>query len=92
MTGGIAGFAARYPLAWHVIEAEGAGCETLYPAATLRRLSGLPDDSTNRDCEHIAGHAAYGAVVRSPILTAPRTDGFLVPKLLGWAEHMGNVR
>ena len=32
------GFAARYPLVWHVIEAEGAGCESLYPAATLRRL------------------------------------------------------
>jgi hypothetical protein len=45
---GIAGFAARYPLVWHVIEAEGAGCDILYPAATLRRLSGLPADSANR--------------------------------------------
>jgi hypothetical protein len=52
MTGaarGIAGFAERYPRAWHVIEAEGAGCEILYPAATLRRLSGLPASSANRD-------------------------------------------
>jgi hypothetical protein len=49
MTGGIAGFAARYPLVWHVIEAEGAGCDTLYPAATLRHLSGLPADTDNRE-------------------------------------------
>jgi hypothetical protein len=47
--GGIAGFAERYPLVWHVIEAEGAGCGTLYPAATLRRLSGLAADGTNRN-------------------------------------------
>ncbi len=49
MSGGAEGFARRYPLAWHVIEAEGAGCETLYPAATLRRLAGLERDSANRD-------------------------------------------
>jgi hypothetical protein len=48
-TGGIARFAARYPLVWHVIEAEGAGCDTLYPAETLRRLCGLPSDSANRE-------------------------------------------
>jgi hypothetical protein len=46
---GAEGFAARYPRVWHVVEAEGAGCETLYPAVTLRRLASLPDDSANRD-------------------------------------------
>jgi hypothetical protein len=49
MIGGIAGFAARYPLVWHVIEAEGVGCNTLYPAATLRQMSGLAADSANRN-------------------------------------------
>jgi hypothetical protein len=46
---GIAGFTERYPVVWHVIEAEGAGCETLYPASTLRSLGGLPADTRNRD-------------------------------------------
>jgi hypothetical protein len=53
MTGGVAegveGFAERYPRVWHVMEAEGAGCETLYPAATLRCLAGMPPDPANRD-------------------------------------------
>lgn len=49
MSGGLTGFAARYPLVWHVIEAEGAGCRTLYPAATLRNQCGLPADSANRE-------------------------------------------
>ena len=49
MTGGLAAFASRYKRAWHVMEAEGEGCQILYPAATLRGLAGLNADNANRD-------------------------------------------
>jgi len=87
------GFAARYPLVWHVIEAEGAGCESLYPAATLRRLSGLPADSTNRnDFQHLTLPDGVSAVLRLQLMPDER----LVPTLTGafsgrpdlWRAHI----
>ena len=77
---GIAGFAARYPLVWHVIEAEGAGCDTLYPAATLRRLCGLPADSTNRETfQRLALPGGAPAVLRLQLMP----DARLMPTLGG---------
>jgi hypothetical protein len=71
--GGIAGFAARYPLVWHVIEAEGAGCDTLYPAATLRRLSGLPADTANREAfQRLALPAGTPAILRLQLMPDAR--------------------
>ena len=53
MNEGAARFAARYPVVWHVIEAEGAGdwlAETgLLPTAGLLRIAGTTDDGANRN-------------------------------------------
>jgi hypothetical protein len=93
MIGGIAGFAARYPLVWHVIEAEGADCDTLYPAATLRRLSGLPADDTNREAfQHVDLPGGASAILRLQLMP----DYRLAPTLAGpfsgrpdlWRAHI----
>lgn len=53
MTDGAARFAARYPVVWHVIEAECAGpwlaTTGLVPAARLLRRAGIIADGENRD-------------------------------------------
>lgn len=53
MSDGAARFAARYPVLWHVIEAEGAGrwlaTMGLLPAAELLRRAGATADGRNRD-------------------------------------------
>ena len=53
MSDGAARFAARYPVVWHVIEAEGAGpwlaTMGLLPAAELLRRAGVTADGRNRD-------------------------------------------
>ena len=49
---GAARFAARFPVVWHVVEADGlAGIEAhgLLPAAELLRRAGLPPNDRNRD-------------------------------------------
>ena len=49
---GAARFAARFPVVWHVVEADGlAGIEAhgLLPAAELMRRAGLPANDCNRD-------------------------------------------
>jgi hypothetical protein len=49
---GTARFAARFPVVWHVVEADGlAGVEAmgLLPAADLLRLAGAPPTDRNRD-------------------------------------------
>jgi hypothetical protein len=93
MTGGVAGFALRYPKAWHVIEAEGAGCETLYPAAMLRRLAGLPADHANRhDFQCLDAPGGGSAVLRPQLMR----DEALTPTLAGvflgrpdlWRDHI----
>ncbi len=93
MTGGLAAFAARYPVLWHVIEAEGAGCDTLYPAATLRRLSGLPSDSMNRDTfQRLELPGGASAILRLQLMRDER----LLPTLAGafsgrpdlWRDHI----
>jgi hypothetical protein len=53
MIAGAATFAARYPVVWHVIEADGAGpwlaTTGLLPAAELLRRAGITADGRNRD-------------------------------------------
>ncbi len=53
MNAGATRFAARYPIVWHVIEAEGAGpwlaTMGLLPAAELLRRAGMTTDGRNRD-------------------------------------------
>jgi hypothetical protein len=53
MSAGAARFTSRYPVVWHVIEAEGAGpwvaTTGLLPAAELLRRAGIPADGHNRD-------------------------------------------
>ena len=80
MTGGLAGFARRYPRAWHVAEAEAADCEILYPAATLRRLAGLAADHANRDdFQRLALGGGKTAVLRQQLMRDER----LRPTLAG---------
>jgi len=74
------GFAARYPRVWHVVEAEGAGCSTLYPAAALRRLAGLAEDNTNRDnFQRLALPNGDEAILRKQLMP----DRTLSPTLAG---------
>jgi|HubBroStandDraft_1064217.scaffolds.fasta_scaffold45777_2 hypothetical protein len=86
-------FAARYPRVWHVTEAEGAGCEILYPAAILRDLASVPDDNANRDdfqCVSLPGGGQ--AVLRMQLMRDER----LCPTLTGtfsgrpdlWRAHI----
>ena len=53
MSDAAARFAARYPVVWHVMEADGAGpwvAKTgLFPAAEIYRFAGLQPDGANRD-------------------------------------------
>ena len=53
MSSGAARFAPRYPVVWHVIEAEGAGpwlaTMGLLPASELMRRAGVSADGRNRD-------------------------------------------
>jgi hypothetical protein len=95
--GGIAGFAARYPLVWHVIEAEGAGCDTLnpaaYPAATLRRLSGLSADSANREAfQRLELPGGAPAILRLQLMPDARLIATLAGEYTGrpdlWRAHI----
>jgi len=90
---GCAGFAARYPLVWHVIEAEGAGCDTLYPAATLRRLSGLPADSANREAfQRLELPGGASAILRLQLMPDHRLSPTLAGAFTGrpdlWRAHI----
>jgi hypothetical protein len=86
-------FAARYPRVWHVTEAEGAGCEILYPAATLRHLASVPDDNTNRDdfqCVSLPGGGQ--AVLRMQLMQDERLGPTLTGTFSGrpdlWRAHI----
>ena len=97
MTGGAARFAARYPVVWHVIEADGAGAwladTGLLPAASLLRLAGLAADGANRnDFRTVAIGDGRIAVLRPQVMS----DARLVPTLAGsfagrpeaWRAHI----
>jgi len=97
MSDGAARFAARYPVVWHVIEAEGAGpwlaASGLLPAASLLRLAGIPADGANRDdFLPIAFGGGRVAVLRQQLMA----DRWLMPTLAGayagqpaaWRSHI----
>ncbi|HUN40960.1 MAG TPA: hypothetical protein VMU81_11755 [Acetobacteraceae bacterium] len=90
MIDGAARFAARFPIVWHVIEAEGAGpwlaTTGLLPAATLLRLAGTPTDlfpsheGANRDdFQRVAFGDRCEAILRQQIMP----DRWLIPTLAG---------
>jgi hypothetical protein len=90
MTGG---FAARYPRVWHVMEAEGAGCEILYPAATLWRLAALPEDNANRDdFQRLTLPGGGQAVLRMQLMRDERLGPTLAGTFHGrpdlWRAHI----
>jgi hypothetical protein len=90
---GAEGFAARYPRVWHVIEAEGEGCETLYPAATLRRLAGVPTDGANREkFERVELADGGTAVLRPQLMRDEHLTPTLVEAYAGrpdlWRDHI----
>jgi hypothetical protein len=84
MNDGAARFAARYPVVWHVIEAEGAGpwlaTTGLLPAASLLHLAGIAADGENRnDFRPIAFGNGHVAILRQQIMP----DRWLIPTLAG---------
>jgi hypothetical protein len=84
MSDGAARFAARYPVVWHVIEAEGAGpwlaATGLLPAATLLRMAGIAADGANRDhFRPIALGDDRVAILRQQVMA----DRWLAPTLAG---------
>ena len=97
MIDGAARLAARYPVVWHVIEADGAGSwlsETgLLPAAYLQQMAGLADDGSNRNAfRRIDFGAGRSAVLRFQQMP----DLQLTPTLAGsfagrpdlWRRHI----
>jgi len=93
MNRGLAGFAARYPLVWHVMEAEGAGCATLYPAASLRARSGLPTDSANRnDFQIVTLPGGATAILRAQLMhderLCPTLAGIFTGQPERWRDHV----
>jgi hypothetical protein len=94
---GAARFAARYPIVWHVIEAEGAGDwlpETgILPTAALLRIAGVTDDGANRnDFRSLSLGQGRIAVIRPQVMPDER----LRPTLAGpfrdqpnaWRRHI----
>ncbi len=93
MIGGIAGFAARYPLVWHVIEADGADCETLYPAVTLRCLSGVPAGQLKpRGISAVGTPTGAPAILRLQLMPDARLSPTLAGAFTGrpdlWRAHI----
>lgn len=92
---GAARLAARFPVAWHVAEAEGLAAilaHGLLPANVLRARDGRPPDRRNRDAFEVLAGPAGPAVVRLQLMP----DRHLVPTLRGafagdpaaWRHHV----
>jgi hypothetical protein len=97
MTDGAARFAARYPIVWHVIEAEGAGpwlsITGLLPAAASRRLAGLAADDRNRDeFQRLDLGDGRVAVLRPQLMADDRLTPTLSDRFAGrpgaWRAHI----
>jgi hypothetical protein len=84
MTDGATRFAARYPVVWHVIEADGAGpwlaTTGLLPAAALLHMAGAAADHRNRDDFRLLALGDDRVAVLRPQLMADRR---LTPTLSG---------
>jgi Family of unknown function (DUF7002) len=97
LTDGAARFAARYPVVWHVIEAEGAGAWLsamgLLPAAALFALAGLPDEGANRDgFQRLQVGGQLTAIVRPQLMQHARLLPTLGGRFAGdpnaWRRHI----
>jgi hypothetical protein len=93
MTGGIPAFISRFPRAWHVMEAEGAGCDILYPAAMLRCLAGIAADHANRDdFQRLTLPGDGVAVLRQQLMRddrlRPTLAGCFVERPDLWRDHI----
>lgn len=99
MSNGTARFAARYPVVWHVIEADGAGPwltgTGLLPSAELLRLAGRHDDGRNRDT---FATLSFGgdrvAVIRPQLMPDARLRPTLAGSFAGrpeaWRRHINS--
>jgi hypothetical protein len=97
LSDGVARLAARHPLVWHVIEADGAGPwlnETgLLPSAELLRLSRIEHDGTNRDSFRRLDLGQNRVAILRP---QQMPDRWLTPTLFGtyagrperWRQHV----
>jgi hypothetical protein len=97
LTEGAARFAARYPVVWHVIEAEGAGpwlAETgLLPTAALLRLAGIAHHGANRaEFRRIEFAPGRVAVIRPQLMQdrplLPTLAGRFAGRLEAWRRHI----
>lgn len=97
MSHGAARFAARYPVVWHVIEAEGAGpwlaTTGLLPATSLLHLADAASDGANRDDFQLL-HFGAGrvAVLRQQLMTdrrlTPTLAGAFTGQPAAWRGHI----
>jgi hypothetical protein len=97
MSEGAARFAARFPVVWHVIEADGAGSwlpsTGLLPTTTLLRMAGVAASDANRDDFRLISLGKERVAVLRPQLMA---DQRLTPTLAGrfvgqpgaWRHHI----
>lgn len=99
MNEGAARFAARYPIVWHVIEADGAGDwlpETgLMPTAGLLRMAGIIDDGANRnDFRTLSLGRGRIAVIRPQLMPddrlRPTLDGPFRDRPNTWRRHINS--
>jgi hypothetical protein len=95
VTDAVEPFARRYPMVWHVIEAEGAGTAELLPSAALRRLAGLRNDGCNRDDFVPVMLAADRRAVLRPQLMRdealrPSLSGVFADQPAAWRAHVDN--
>jgi hypothetical protein len=97
MSDGAARFAARYPVVWHVIEAEGAGpwlaSTGLLPAAALLRMAGVTADGANREDFRVLGFGGGCVAVLRPQLMAdhrlaPTLSGVFAGRPEAWRRHV----
>ena len=92
MNDGVARFTTRYPVVWHVIEADGAGDwltgTGLLPTAELFQIAGVADNGANRD-DFRALSLGQGriAVVRPQVMP----DDRLRPTLAGLFRDQPNA-
>lgn len=99
MSEGATRFAARYPIVWHVIEADGVGdwlTETgLMPSAELLRMAGIIDEGANRnDFRTLSLGGGRTAVIRPQLMPddrlRPTLDGPFRDLPNTWRRHINS--
>jgi len=94
MTDGASRFAARFPVVWHVMEADGAdACRVLYPASDLARIAGRDENNANRE-DFLAVDLPQGgqAVIRPQFMRdaalRPTLGGAFAEQPALWRAHI----